>query len=36
MSCWILPGQVPVGTYDLEVTNPDGQKAVLPDAVEIY
>jgi hypothetical protein len=36
MTCWVLPGQVPVGTYDLEVTNPDGQMAVLPASVQIY
>jgi hypothetical protein len=36
MTCWVLPGQVPVGTYDLEVTNPDGQQAVLPASVQIY
>lgn len=36
MTCWVLPGQVPAGTYDLEVTNPDGQKAVLPASVEIH
>jgi hypothetical protein len=36
MTCWVVPGQLPVGLYDLEVTNPDGQKAVLPDALQIY
>jgi len=36
MTCWVLPGQLPVGTYDLEITNPDGQKAVLPSSVQIY
>jgi hypothetical protein len=35
-TCWIVPGQVPKGLYDLEVTNPDGQKALLPASVEIY
>lgn len=36
MTCWVIPGQVPDGTYDLEVTNPDGQQAVLPAAVEVW
>jgi hypothetical protein len=36
MTCWVLPGALPAGSYDLEITNPDGQKAVLAAAVQIY
>lgn len=34
-TCWVVPAQLPAGTYDLELTNPDGQKAVLPASVEV-
>lgn len=36
MTCWVIPGQVPDGSYDLELTNPDGQQALLPAAVEVW
>jgi hypothetical protein len=34
-TCWVVPAQLPAGTYDLELTNPDGQKAVLPASIQV-
>ena len=32
----VVPGSLPIGVYDLVVTNPDAQDAVLVDGFEIY
>jgi hypothetical protein len=32
---WVISSQVPPGTYDLELQNPDGQTASLPDGIVV-
>lgn len=34
MTCWVIASQLPAGLYDVEITNPDGQRAVLPAAIQ--
>ena len=34
MTCWVIASQLPPGIYDVELTNPDGQRAVLPAAIQ--
>ena len=35
VTAWVIQSQIPAGVYDLELTNADGQSAVLPNAIVV-